>query len=893
MHAEGWVRHFQSSQQFVENSLVNLLYSKNQSSLPFQFSIPEIQPVSQCLVHVVAVGLVACTAGAAPLDNRPPSDDIFYHIMPIAWRDSDGDTHRFGDFGGMTASLDYLENLGVTAVWMNPIFPSPAYHGYQHGPADQVNSWFGSEADFLDFVQAAHARGIKVFLDFVVYGINRDYMWYQDAAGNPSSIYDDWLAFTNAANTSFLGSTFTTWNGSTVRHIHWDLRNLDTFDLVASWAEHWLDPDGDGDPSDGIDGYRFDHVWEYYSSGPDGWGYNTDSFWVPLRARMRAVNPDVFTFAEQADWGVWGVELLPGQDASMTKPLEFAVRDAVNAESAGGITNALEVAKSILPANKTFVAIIGDHDVDRLTSVLGDDLDKAKVAAAVLMTQPYPPIIYFGDEIGMRGFKNPSFPGDAADIPMREPFKWNAVAGPPMSNYHTAAFDSRVYQNASSQDNDGRSVEEQLGVTGSLLETYRELIQLRKDNIALRRGEYFTVDNTSGNVFTCLRIDPNQQLIVAINLSSSSRTVRLNMAEVPIPGGSTSVTDLASGSTLSDLTDLNKSAYTVQLAAHGWRVMQLNIQAPAAPPAGVDGFDIPTDFDGHLIAPQNNATGVGDNISELNALFAYRDMDCIRVGITGNLATDGTSICLMFDTAAAVGQNVLDFYNLPTPPCCPDNLTGTILDSGFAPETLYYINTSVSTYWLDKYLLRPDSASKTYMGSNVPGNGLGLLSGGSNPFGVELAFDNSNTAGITDSDVSGALTATTGIEAEIPLEDLGLTANAQGVVRIGVMLQSSGDVSNQWLPGLGGGYPNPGFTPDMTFYPGNQFAVVPLSAPGDVNCDGLVNSFDIDPFVQALLAPGDYATAFPDCDISLADMNRDGMANSFDIDPFVDLILQP
>jgi alpha-amylase len=151
------------------------------------------------------------------------------------------------------------------------------------------------------------------------------------------------------------------------------------------------------------------------------------------------------------------------------------------------------------------------------------------------MTQPYPPIIYFGDEIGMRGFKNPSFPGDAADIPMREPFKWNAVAGPPMSNYHTAAFDSRVYQNASSQDNDGRSVEEQLGVTGSLLETYRELIQLRKDNIALRRGEYFTVDNTSGNVFTCLRIDPNQQLIVAINLSSSSRTVRLNMAEVRSP----------------------------------------------------------------------------------------------------------------------------------------------------------------------------------------------------------------------------------------------------------------------------------------------------------------------------------------------------------------------
>ena len=79
----------------------------------------------------------AGAAPAAPLNGRPVADDVFYAFMPIAWRDSDNDTYRFGDFGGMTASLDYLEYLGVTAVWMTPIYPSPAYHGYQHGPADQ------------------------------------------------------------------------------------------------------------------------------------------------------------------------------------------------------------------------------------------------------------------------------------------------------------------------------------------------------------------------------------------------------------------------------------------------------------------------------------------------------------------------------------------------------------------------------------------------------------------------------------------------------------------------------------------------------------------------------------------------------------------------------------
>ena len=234
--------------------------------------------------NLPAALLIACVAVSAPgqpLDAREPVDDIFYHFMPIAWRDSNNDTYRFGDFDGMTASLDYLENLGVTAVWMNPIFPSPAYHGYQHGPADQLDPRFGSKTQFLNFVAQAHARGIKVFVDFVAYGINRDYEWFESAYGHPASLYDDWLAFTNTPNTEYLGSTYTTWNGDTVRFIHWNLNNPNPVALDTTWAQHWLDPDNDGDPADGIDGYRLDHVWEYYNSGPNGWGYNIGDFWVP------------------------------------------------------------------------------------------------------------------------------------------------------------------------------------------------------------------------------------------------------------------------------------------------------------------------------------------------------------------------------------------------------------------------------------------------------------------------------------------------------------------------------------------------------------------------------------------------------------------------------------
>src|SRR5205823_3118806 len=96
----------------------------------------------------------------------------------IAWRDSDNDAQRFGDFGGMTASLPYLQSLGVSALWMTPIFTSPAYHGYQHMPANVVNPWFGTEAQFLSFVGAAHADSIKVFTDWVAYEVSQNSAYF-------------------------------------------------------------------------------------------------------------------------------------------------------------------------------------------------------------------------------------------------------------------------------------------------------------------------------------------------------------------------------------------------------------------------------------------------------------------------------------------------------------------------------------------------------------------------------------------------------------------------------------------------------------------------------------------------------------------------------------------
>lgn len=499
---------------------------------------------------LVVLGLFASPAMArkphAPHHRQPapkaPSaydarDDIFYHFMPIAWRHGEpkGDApsiardNRFGNFAGMTESLPYLKSLGVTAVWINPIFPSPAYHGYQHGPADAINPWFGSEREFLDFLAAARSHNIKVYLDLVTYGISQDSIYFKDSKDNPASDYTRYLAFTNKTNSKFTGYSFKTWNGDTVGFVNWDLRPGPARDLVISWSKKWLDPNADGDPSDGIAGYRLDHVWRHYDKGPQGWGFNIDDFWRTWRAELEKVNPGVFTFAEQAKWETHGADLLctsdgtNTHDAAFTKIFEAAAREALKTEKAKPLYDAMDATIRACPKGRTFLAIIGDHDVDRLATAIGADTPetagRARAAAAVLMLQPFPPILYYGDEIGMLGQAG-DFHSDANDIPRREPMKWNAADGLPMTNYwalHKGALAARY-----SKDHDGRSVQEQDGVKGSLLETYRELARLRRQYVGLRRGEYIPLRCDAPSVWAFERHAPGQDVQVLINLRAQA-----------------------------------------------------------------------------------------------------------------------------------------------------------------------------------------------------------------------------------------------------------------------------------------------------------------------------------------------------------------------------------
>ena len=788
--------------------------------------------------HLAAILLLATllapdgTAQAQPLAGRDVRDDVFYQFMPIAWRDSDNDASRFGDFGGMTASIPYLKSLGVTAVWMNPIFTSPAYHGYQHMPANQLNPWFGSEPQFLSFVAAAHAESVKVLLDFVAYHVSQNSTYFQDSYLNPGSPWTGYLAYLNPANSSFDGGSFTTWNGSTVGQIKWRLDNPAATSLVNGWCQHWMDPNDDGDPADGIDGWRLDHV-----LANEGWGYTT-AWWQQWKSALLAKNPAAFTVIEQADWGSYGGELLAGHDAAFTVPFMFAARSALSSESASGLYASMRATVASLPPGRTYLGIVGNHDVNRLSSSTGNVAGRNIVAAAILMTQPFPPCIYYGDEIGMRGTKG-NWGTDAVDIPFREPFKWNAVAGPPMSNYFV--LNASAYNNRAERNNDGRSVQEQAGAPGSLLETYRSLIALRHGHVALRRGGYAEVPSSSQAVWAFVRQAETETLLVAINLSSSPQAMTLDLSGFELPAGSSEVRDVASGASFAPLTGGNLGAYPLTVPAYGWWVLNANVTpGPPPPPSPWDGRAIPADFGpGALAATQAAATAAGDNQNELNQLFLRATPDGLAVGITGNVDRTGRGLALLFD-AIAGGQDSLETSDFPQPPYGPSDLTGLGLDAGFAPDVLLWFNYYGGTHYADLYTLATGGGgTHRYLGSNLVNGGIPVLSGGSDTNGMLAAFCDSNTAGVTAASAAGAATATFGFEALVPWADLGLGGPGADVRVMAAIVGGDGFVTNQVLPSLGAGASSPGVPPlSLKEVPGAQYATVPTTVSVPVGRPG-------------------------------------------------------
>ena len=137
-------------------------------------------------------GSEAVVAEPDPWDGVKRAD-ISYQVLVYSFADGDGDTK--GDLKGLTERLDYLDEMGVSAVWLSPIHPSSSYHGYDVLDYEAVNPTFGTDADLQAFIDAAHARGIRVYLDYVLNHTGKEHPWFRDAVSSEQSPYRDYYVF--------------------------------------------------------------------------------------------------------------------------------------------------------------------------------------------------------------------------------------------------------------------------------------------------------------------------------------------------------------------------------------------------------------------------------------------------------------------------------------------------------------------------------------------------------------------------------------------------------------------------------------------------------------------------------------------------------------------------
>jgi alpha-amylase len=461
--------------------------------------------------------LLALMAPVSAQDAEPWwNDRVFYEIFVRSFYDSDGD--GIGDLQGVIEKLDYLNDgdpatttdLGVTGIWLMPVMESPSYHGYDVTDYRTVESDYGTNEDFKALMTAAHERGIAVIVDLVVNHTSVEHPWFTASAeGDPT--YADWYLWDESCPT-YLGP----WNqkvwiprdDSCYYAIFWEgmpdlnYHNPAVVTEMDDIARYWLDDMG-------ADGFRLDALQHIVEEGQEQLNTDATHEWAnTFHEFVNSVKSDSLTVGEIYATDILSAAYVP-EGADLT--FDFDLAEAMLGSAKNGRTSAISGAQAraarIYPPNQ-YAAFLTNHDQNRVMNELRD-VDKAKVAATLLLTQPGVPFIYYGEEIGMMGAK--------PDERIRTPMQWSAdeatggfTTGTPWEELQRDAAEVNV----AAQDAD----------PASLLSHYRNLIGLRNAHPALQHGDYVPVDSESRQVYSFLRRSPDETLLVIINLSDDPQT---------------------------------------------------------------------------------------------------------------------------------------------------------------------------------------------------------------------------------------------------------------------------------------------------------------------------------------------------------------------------------
>lgn len=514
------------------------------------------------------------------IDTKWWNDAVFYEVFVRSFYDQSGD--GIGDFKGLTQKLDYLNDgdpnthndLGITGIWLMPMMKSPSYHGYDVADYYATEPDFGTMQDFEEFLAAAHARGIKVIIDLVMNHSSSQHPWFTQSANNQNG-YRDWYVWSDN-NPGFIGP----W-GQTVWHpknndyyygIFWDGMPDLNYNHPPVKAEmlnivkYWLDK--------GVDGYRLDAIKYLVEDGQllentSG----TYAFLEQFNDTYKAENPDAFTVGE-----VWSStqSIVPYvQNERLDVCFEFglagAILDAVNNGNPQSIANQLETVQNSYPLLQ-YATFLTNHDMDRVFSTLGSNVDKMKLAAALYLTLPGIPFVYYGEEIGLAGT------GDHLNI--RRPMHWSddAHAGFSSTTPWQTIGGNFLTNNVEDMDNDPNSI----------LRHYKKLIRIRNEQEALRRGQTQVVQADNNKVFSFARVHGEEAILVVSNTGTVGVNPALSLSQSALPAGEYFITELLGNQPLGTLTINANGGFSnfkilgQNLASRSTWVLRLSLDNPSS-----------------------------------------------------------------------------------------------------------------------------------------------------------------------------------------------------------------------------------------------------------------------------------------------------------------------
>ena len=508
---------------------------------------------------------------------------VGYQIQVSSFADSNGD--GFGDIRGITNNLDYLATLGVKVLWLTPIQLANNYHGYDIIDFYEIDPRFGTLADASDLVTKAHSRGMKVIMDLVMNHTANNAKWFKDSAlfktidcvdkngvpytASARSLYtwrDDPQKLVDNDNEpiwypySTYGYYYYSSFSSNMPELNFDYQP--TRDAFISVAVYWLDF--------GFDGFRLDAVKHIYTSlevqspqtgdvfaGTQGNRYEANvtknnNFFNEFCARVKQVKPHCFIVGENFDGNNDNIApYVKSIDSQFSFPALYSISSAISSASSfnanpnggfqyyqngyyqfknnrtsgvGGVfidspfTSNHDVIRAI---NFVSGAPIGHAGGRNIKAVLRDYYQaRAKVWASIVLTLPGLPWIFYGDELGMSSNLVPNEYGNIysyMDRFYRQPFKWEYLANSQTTHFYVEAWE--VTWDEYNKTLFG--VKEQLLDSGSMLNHYRALINLKMNNQALLKGDVYLWTSLNNGVLIYERVFGSNRVLIYHNVNDS------------------------------------------------------------------------------------------------------------------------------------------------------------------------------------------------------------------------------------------------------------------------------------------------------------------------------------------------------------------------------------